>query len=81
MGCETGPDTWAITPTECAKAHNIWVFKVTSDSNGGLNSNQLNGDIHVERKFSPQLAGKVTLLVLTEETATREIVKFNHVLI
>ena len=26
MGYDTGPYTWAITPTQWATGHNIWVF-------------------------------------------------------
>ena len=44
MGYDTGPYTWAITPTQWATGHN-WVFKVTPDPIGGLHSKQLNGAI------------------------------------
>ena len=81
MGYDTGPYTWEITPTQWATGHNIWVFKVTPGPIGGLHSKQLNGDLRLEMKFSPQLAGNVTLLLLSEEPATLEIDQFNHVLI
>ena len=55
---------------------------VQSDpSIGGLHSKQLNGDIRVEMMFATQLAGNVTLILLSEEPATLEIDQFNKVLI
>ena len=60
---------------------NTQVFKVTPGPIGGLQSKQLNGDIRLEMKFLPQLARNVSLLVQSEEPATREIDQFNHVLI
>ena len=64
MGYYTGPYTWALIKTQWANGHNIWVFKVTPGPIGGLQSKQLNGDIRLEMKFSPQLAANVTMLVL-----------------
>ena len=81
MGYDTAPYTWALTPTQWTNGHNIWVFKVTPGPIGGLHSKQLNGDMRLEMKFSPQLAGNVTLHVLSEDPATLEIDQFNHVLI
>ena len=81
MGYDTGPYTWAISPTQWATGHNIWLFKVTPGPIGGLHSKQLNGDLRLEMKFATQLAANVTLLMLSEEPATLEIDQFNHVLI
>ena len=54
------------------------MFKVTSGPIGGLHSKQLNGDIRLEMKFSPQLAANLTLILLSEELATVEICQFNN---
>ena len=81
MGYYTSPYTWAITPTQWATGHNIWVFKVTPDPIGGLRSKQLNGNIRLEMKFASALPANLTLLLLSEEPATLEIDQFNHVLI
>ena len=81
MGYDTGPNTWAITPTQWASGHNIWVFKVTPGPIFGLHSKQLNGDIHPEMKLATALGANVTLFLLSEEAATLEIDQFNHVLI
>ena len=81
MGYDTGPYTRAITPTLLATGHNFWVFKVTSGPIGGIHSKQLNGDIRLQMKFANPLTANVTLLLLSEESATLEIDQFNHVLI
>ena len=81
MGYDTGPYTWAITPFQWATGDNIWVFKVTPGPIGGLHSKQLTGDIRLEMKFANPLAANVTLVLLSEESATLEIDQFNHVLI
>ena len=81
MGYDTGPYTWGIAPSSWATGYNIWVFKVTPGSIGSLRSNQVNGDIRLEMKFAAPTTGNITLLVLSEEPATLEIDKFNHVLL
>ena len=81
MGADTCPYTWAITRTQWATGHNIWVFKATPGQIGGLHAKQLSGDLRLDMKFSPQLPGNVTLLLLSEDTATLEIDQFKHVLI
>ena len=47
MRYDTGPYTWAITPTQWATGNNIWVFKMTPGTIGGLHPKQLNGDIRL----------------------------------
>ena len=79
MGYDTGPYTWAITPTQRANGHIIWVFKVTPGPIAGVHSKQLNGPIHLWMMFSPQLPANATLIVLSEEPATVEIDQVNHV--
>ena len=81
MGYDTAPYTLAITPTQWATGHNIWVFKVTPGPIGVLQSKHLNGDIRLEMKLATALGANVTLFLLSEEAATLEIDQFNHVLI
>ena len=81
MGYDTGPYTWAITPTQWATGHNIWMFKVTPAPIGGLNSKQLRCEIRLEMKFATALLVNVTLLLLSEEPGTLEIDQFNQGLI
>ena len=81
MGYDIGPYTWSISPSAWANGYNLWVFKVTPGPIGAVRSTQLNGDIRLEMKFAQATAANITLIVLSEEPATLEIDKFNHVLI
>ena len=81
MGYDIGPYPWSISPTAWASGYNIWVFKVTPGPIGAVRSNQLNGDIRLEMKFTQATATNITLIVLSEEPATLEIDKFKHVLV
>ena len=76
MGYDIGPNTWSISPTSWARGYNIWVFKVTPGQIDAVRSNQLNGDIRLEMKFTQATAANFTLIVLSEEPATFEMDKF-----
>ena len=46
-----------------------------------MRSNQLTGDIRLDMKFAAPTRANINLIILSEEPATLEIDKFNHVLI
>ena len=81
MGYDVGPDTWSINPTKWATGYTIWVFKVTPGAIGAVRSNQVTGDIRLDVKFTAATTANINLIILSEEPATLEIDKFNHVLI
>ena len=81
MGYDIGPYTWSISPSAWATGYNFWVYKVTPGPIGAVRSKQLTGDIRLEMKFRQATNANITLIVLSEEPATLEIDKFNHVLI
>ena len=62
--------SWTLKPTQSANGPKMWLFIVTAAQIAGLDSKQVNGHIRMEMQFSPQLAGNVTLLVMSEEPAT-----------
>ena len=78
---EPGPSTRAITPTQWASEHKIYVLTVKPGPSGRLHSKQLNCDIRQEMKFATALTATGTMLLLSEEPTTLEIAQFKHELI